>query len=221
MNNKTAIIFGATGLTGSLLLNQLTDSGYYSSIKIFVRKPTGIINSKIEEIISDFQNLSDISQKITGDDLYICLGTTIKKAGTIANVEKADRDLPVNISSIASSNGIKKIAVVSSLGADSHSSNYYLRVKGEMEEGIMKQYFSQIVFARPSLLIGNRDEKRFGESAGKIFMKIINPLLAGNFKKYRSIQAKDVAKAMIVILRDNIPGTIFESDKLQKLSALH
>jgi uncharacterized protein YbjT (DUF2867 family) len=219
MDKRTAIIFGSTGLIGNLLLEELTLSSEYSEIKIFVRQPTGVSEPKVKEYAVDFSNHDTFSKLIKGDDLFICLGTTIKKAGSVKKMEEIDRDLPVKIASSARENGVKRIAVVSSIGANPASSNYYLRIKGEMEQEIKKLKFENIAIVRPSMLLGERKEKRAGETAGKVVMKIVNPLLIGKMKKFRGIHGKDVARAMIAILRKDHIKTIYDSDDLQKIAS--
>lgn len=218
MNKKTALVFGSTGLVGNLLLKELIRSDFYSGIKIFVRKTTGISDTKVEEIVIDFSTPDLFSQLIKGDDLFVCLGTTIKKAASVSNMEKIDRDIPVKIASIASENGVKRIAVVSSIGANAKSCNYYLRIKGEMEEEILKLNYEQIVFVRPSILLGNRREQRIGESFGKAMMVLFKWFLIGRLRKYRGIQAGDVAKALINVLQHNSFKHFYESDELQRMA---
>jgi uncharacterized protein YbjT (DUF2867 family) len=218
MEVKTAIVFGATGLVGNLLLEELINSGEYSAIKIFVRQSTGVSEPKVEEIITDFSNPDNLSARLTGDDLFICLGTTIKKAGSVANMEKVDRDLPVKIAELAQKNGLRNIAVISSIGANESSKNYYLRIKGEMEKGILSLNLDNTVVVRPSMLFGERKEKRTGEVVGKVVMKAFQPVLLGNLMKYRAIHARDVAKAMILLLKEKKEKKIFESDELQKIA---
>jgi uncharacterized protein YbjT (DUF2867 family) len=113
---------------------------------------------------------------------------------------------------------VKRITVVSSIGAKPTSSNYYLRIKGEMENEIMKLKFDNIAIVRPSMLLGERKEKRAGESTGKIVMKVFHPLLLGKMKKYRGIHGRDVAKAMIAILQEDQKKNIYESDELQRIA---
>ena len=153
-----------------------------------------------------------------GDDVFICLGTTIKKAGSVKKMEEIDRDLPVMLASAAASNGVKRIAVVSSIGANTESANYYLRIKGEMEQEILKLKFENTAILRPSMLLGDRKEKRPGELAGKVVMKVFNPLLMGKMKKYRGIHGRDVARAMIAILQSKNVKNIYESDELQLIA---
>ena len=217
MKQKTAIVFGATGLVGNLLVEELTKSGNYNAIKIFVRQSTGVSEPRIEEIITDFSVPESYLSRVTGDDLFICTGTTIKKAGSVENVEKIDRDLPVLVAKAAFKNGIKRIAVVSSIGAHEKSKNYYLRIKGEMEETILKLDFERTVIVRPSILLGERKEIRAGEIVGKAVMKAIQPVFNGKFKKYRPIHGRDVAKAMISLLQKEGEKKIFESDELKEI----
>jgi len=218
MGSKTAIVFGATGLVGNLLLEELVNSENYKAIKIFVRQTTGVSEQRVEEIITDFSIPESYLSRIAGDDLFICTGTTIKKAGSVANVEKIDRDLPAVVAAEAQKNGVKRIAVVSSIGADATSKNYYLRIKGEMEENILKLGFEKTVIVRPSILLGERKEIRAGEIVGKAVMKAIQPVFTGKFRKYRPIHGRDVAKAMISLLEKGEGKIIFESDELKKMA---
>ncbi len=219
MTLRTAILFGGTGLIGKALTEELCKSGQYEKIVLFSRKYTGYKDLPvIENLVVDFEHPEIFSGEIKGDDLYICLGTTIKKAGSIQKMEKIDRDLPVLLAEYAFKNGIKRVAVVSSIGAASSSSNYYLRIKGEMENGFLNLDFETLAIVRPSLLLGERSEERFGESAAKVFMKVFGIFLFGKFKKYRAIEGRDVAKSMIRILSEYKGKGIFESDQLHEIA---
>jgi len=219
MSRKSAIVFGGTGLIGRAVIDELVDSDLYNTVLFFVRQKSGFkADSKVNEIIIDFNNLESFSEYIKGDDMFICLGTTIKKAGSIKRMEEIDRDLPVKIANLASANQVKRLAVVSSIGADARSSNYYLRIKGEMERRILEKDFETLAIVRPSLLLGQRKEKRFGESVGKVFMKLSGSLLFGKFRKYRAIEGKSVAKAMVRILNITTGKAIYESDVLQRMA---
>jgi uncharacterized protein YbjT (DUF2867 family) len=199
------------------LLEELEKAGNYQTIKIFVRQTAGISLPVVEEIITDFSNIGGLGADLKGDDLFICLGTTIKKAGSIESMEKVDRDLPVDIAILARKNGVKRVAVVSSIGADPASKNYYLRIKGEMEQGILTTGFEKTVIVRPSMLMGERKERRPGEIAGKVVMKVIKPVLSGKLLKFRAIHGRDVARAMIMLLDKETDKKIYESDDLQKI----
>jgi len=218
METRTAIVFGATGLVGRALVEELCKSDRYDTVKIFVRRDAGFSGmAKVKGFIIDYSNLKDYSALITGDDLFICLGTTIRKAGSVRRMEEIDRDLPLEIASLASGNSVEKLAVVSSAGANPGSSNYYLRIKGEMERGIMKSEFRTIMVARPSILLGERTEKRRGEDIGRRVMKIASIFLIGKLAKYRPIEGSDVARAMMKAIGENSGTQILESDVLQKI----
>jgi uncharacterized protein YbjT (DUF2867 family) len=171
------------------------------------------LNIHIEVI--DFDQLEKYAHLIAGDDLFICLGTTIRKAGSVKRMEQIDRDLPVQIARIAFQNGVTRCAVVSSIGAGASSRNYYQRIKGEMENGIREIPFDRTIIARPSILFGRRHEFRFGELIGRLFMRAFGWVLFGPMKKYRGIHADRVAKAMINLLRAADEQVIYESDELQ------
>ena len=211
---KTAIVIGATGLVGNNIINKLLNDSRYEKIKVFGRRHLKINNLKLEEYIIEFDHLEDWKQKITGDELYSALGTTIKKAGSKEAQYKIDFTYQYEVARIASENNVSKILLVSSLGANSKSGNFYLRMKGELEGAIQKLTFKNMFIFRPSILVGDRTEKRFGESVGiklaEIFSKI--PL----FKKYRPVKAEEVAESMIrsanIDYDNNI--TTIESEKI-------
>lgn len=216
IENRVALVFGANGLTGSYLVKELMDNSSFSSVLVFTRKPQDYNHLKVSEHTIDFNRIDDYAHLLKGDDLFICLGTTIRKAGSVKKVEEIDRDYPVKIAQIACANGVTRVAVVSSMGANPSSRNYYMRIKGEMEEGIRKIPFEQIVIARPSMILGKRKEWRFGESAGRIFMKIFEFLLVGPARKYRGIHAKTIAIAMVRLIRSKHRKIVYLSDELQK-----
>jgi uncharacterized protein YbjT (DUF2867 family) len=216
MHNRTALVFGATGLVGRYLINELKDHVSYTSVVSFLRTPKDYNHLKIVEQVIDFDKIEDYAHLFKGDDLFICLGTTISKAGSVKKMEEIDRDLPIRIAQIAFRNGVKRIAVVSSLGANPSSGNYYMRIKGEMEKGIMEIPFAQIVIARPSMLFGRRKGFRFGEFMGRIFMTIFGFLFIGPLRKYRGIKGKVVAEAMIALIKSPRREIIYPSDELQR-----
>jgi uncharacterized protein YbjT (DUF2867 family) len=219
MSERSAIVFGGTGLVGRAVIDELVKSPIYDTIRIFTRNKTEFVTSfKVKEFVIDFDHPDSFSELVRGDDIFICLGTTIKKAGSIKRMEEIDRDLPVTIAGLASENQVKRLAVVSSIGADASSSNYYLRIKGEMEDKISGFDFETIAIVRPSLLLGERKEKRFGESLAKFIMKESGILLFGKFRKYRAIEGRAVAMAMVQILNNTVGKAIYESDSLQQIA---
>lgn len=212
---KTALVFGATGQTGALLTDELLKSPLYNEVRIFVRKPAGKTHPKLRELVNPLSDPQYLKNEIKGDDLFCCIGTTIKKAGTKENFRQVDYELPVSIARIAKQNGVSSMVTVSALGADAESNNFYLRTKGEMEHAVAGFGIENTVFVRPSLLLGKRGEHRTGELIGKWMMKLLNPLFIGRLKRYKAIHSAVVARAMIKAANDGKTGTRFiENEEL-------
>ena len=212
--NKTALVFGYTGLTGGILTKLLLEDERYSEVKVFTRHDIESEQPKLKVIVNDLDNIDELKEEITGDDLFCCLGTTMKKAGSKAIFEKVDLHLPVDIARIASGNKVNKFLVVSSIGANKKSSNFYLRTKGKMEEAVSSFPFGQLSILRPSMLLGERGEKRMWEEIGKSFMSFFGFLFRGPLKKYRPVHAEKVARAMIHFANVLNAPVICESDRI-------
>jgi uncharacterized protein YbjT (DUF2867 family) len=219
MSARTAIVFGATGLVGGEVLKRLIQHPSYTKIKIFVRRNPGIKDAKVEVHLFDLDHAKEYEHLIYGDDLFCCLGTTIKKAGSQAAFRFVDFEGPRRLAEIASHQGVVSFLVISSLGADEKSSNFYLKTKGEMEEAVKKYKFKNLGIFRPSLLMGERRELRFGELAGKVVMGLAKPFLFGKFKRYRAINGATVAKAMIKVAAENTGCRTYESDEIEILGS--
>ncbi len=213
-NLKSAIVFGSTGLIGSYVLRQLLSDERYGEVKIFVRKSTGIKHPKLDEFIIDFEQLENYRDKIKCDDLFCCLGTTIKVAGSQANFRRVDYEWVRWCAVAASENKVKNLLFISSLGADADSMNFYYRVKVEMEKAVSALKFEKCVILRPSMLLGKRNEFRLGELAGKIVMVGLSFLIP---RKYKAIKAEVVARAMIKSANDETVNGILESDVIRRL----
>lgn len=216
---KSAIVFGSSGLIGKALVKQLLSNPNYGEVLCFNRQKQNISDPKYKEVIDDLTDLKKLSDFRFGDEVFCCLGTTIKKAGTKAHFEKVDHDLPLEIAKLAEKKKVKHFLVVSSMGSKAESNNFYLRTKGRMEEAVKKLNIPQITIVRPSMLLGNRSEFRFGEEIGKVGMKIFKPLLSGRWKKYRAIHVDDVSSAMVIIANSSPTSqVIFESNELQEIA---
>jgi uncharacterized protein YbjT (DUF2867 family) len=215
---KTALIAGATGLVGSELLKIITESNEYKAIHVLTRKSLNHNSSKIVEHIIDFDKLADFRPEIQIDHIYCTLGTTIKKAGTKENFRKVDFEYVLNLGKIAKANQSKKFLVVSSLGANAKSLIFYSRVKGEAETALKKLSLPHFFIFRPSLLLGNRQEHRAGEKTAASVYKVLAPVFSGPLKKYKGVEAKQVAFAMMqTALNNEVPFKIVESDEIQQI----
>jgi len=193
---KTALILGATGLVGGHLVRLLLDDDRYGGVTIFVRRPAGIRHPALQERIVDFEDSASWRDLLSGDVLFSCLGTTIKKAGTRELQYRTDYSYQFETAAAAAERGVATYVLVSSSGADPHSRIFYSRMKGELDRDIQRLPFQTIGIVKPSVLVGERREKRPGEAAaivlGKMAAALIPPL-----RKYRPIPAEVVARAMI------------------------
>ena len=215
---KTALLFGSSGLIGGQLLNNLIQNNDYNKIKIFVRSEPEIKDSKIEIIKTDFNNLKNHVEDIKGDDCFFCIGTTKQNSPDKNEYKRIERDMPVEIAEIAKANSVNSFVYVSSGFADPKNSGAYLRYKGEVEEGLKKLNFTKLGIVRPSFLLGNRKEKRFGEKIGIFLFKLLSPLFLGPLKKMKPIHSEKVAKAMIKISNGEFKHHVFESNEIVELS---
>ncbi len=193
---KTAIVIGATGLIGNHLVHKLLRDSRYKQVKIFVRRSSMMQNPKLEERVVDFNQIEKWENEITGDELFSALGTTIKQAGSKEAQYKIDYSYQYEVAKAAAETGVRKFLLVSSYGADSKSKNFYLRIKGELEDAVGTLPFKKIVIFQPSLLLGERKEKRAGETIAAFFSVPLTKIIPA-LKKYRPIKAETVAQAMI------------------------
>ena len=215
---KTALIIGSTGLIGSQLLELLLESQDYSTVVTFVKRDSGIQHPKLKQHIIDFDKPETYKELVIGDDFFCTIGTTIKKAGSKEAFRKVDFEYPRQFATFALENKVKQFLIISSLGANATSSNFYLKTKGEIEDFLKTCNFESITVLQPSLLLGNRKEFRLGEKAGAFFMKTFSFLFIGKLKKYRPIESKTVAKALLAIAKKNSKGfKIYESDVIQQI----
>ena len=216
---KKAIIVGASGLIGSKLLNIIFDNDGYNQILLIARKKTRIIDNRVTQLVIDFEQLNEYAAEITGDVLFCCLGTTKDETPDRWQYRKIEHDYPVKLAEIALKNGIGQYHLVSSVGANAKSSNFYLKIKGETENDLKKINLTGLHIYQPSILTGNRKISRKTERLFIGLMKLINPLLLGGLKKYRSIPAGTVAWAMFKQSLKNEPGVFtYTSNKIKKLA---
>ncbi|WP_204263107.1 NAD(P)H-binding protein [Spongiivirga citrea] len=221
MNNikKTAIVIGATGLTGGYLLDTLLNDDRYATVKLFSRSSVKKKHPKIKEYFIDMFDLQSAKSDFMADEVFCCIGTTAKKTPDKELYKQIDYGIPVNAARLAKENGISTFIVMSSMGANSRSTVFYNRLKGTMEDDVRATGIANTYMVRPSLIGGERNESRPGEYFGKQLFKILNPLMIGSLKKYRLIHPSKIAKAMVRLANDQFDSTIVESDVLQKLGA--
>ena len=215
---KTAIILGATGLTGGELLHKLLEDDRYSKIKLFSRSSTGVKNDKIEEHLVDLFELGKHSKDFKADEVFCCIGTTQAKTPDEETYYKIDHGIPVEAAKLAKENGIPRFMVISALGADPDSRFFYNRTKGEMERDVLAQGITETYIFEPSLIAGNREESRPFEAAWKKVMSVGDHLLVGPLKKYRSIHAGSIADAMIYVANNKYAATRIESREIREIA---
>lgn len=202
--DKIAIVIGATGLVGSALIDQLADADHIDKVMTLTRRSAEHSSSKVRNQVVAFDHLEDYVSSFKADYLFSCLGTTLKKAGSIASQHKVDHDYQFKAAQLAASNGVNHYLLVSSSGADDQSNNPYLKMKGELEQRIKLLPFERISIFQPSLLLGQRTDFRLGEKLGSWalpFLAII-PWL----RRFRPIAGEEVAAKMVQVSRQSGPA---------------
>jgi uncharacterized protein YbjT (DUF2867 family) len=195
--SRTALVAGATGLVGNALLRQLAASQEYRQIKLLGRRPPALEAGKLQFIASDFGNLESLGAELAADDVYCCLGTTLRKAGSQAAFERVDYHMVVDLARATLKSGARRFIVVSAAGASLKSPAFYSRVKARMEHAVSELPFEAVHILRPSLLLGARQEVRPAELLGQKLAPLLSLLMRGPLRKYRPIHAEDVAAAML------------------------
>ena len=214
-----AIVAGASGLVGSKLVEVLLSSATYQEVVVLVRKRLGTENPKLTQVVIDFDKIDNYADAITGHALFCCLGSTRKKTPDLKEYREIDHDYPLALARIAAKNGIGQYHLVSAIGANASSSNFYTKMKGETEEAVKQAGIKAVMIYQPSFLAGDRNESRPVEKFAGALMKVIDPLLMGSLKKYRSIPAETVATAMYKQSLLNSTGVFtYASDKIKELA---
>ncbi len=221
MSTRTCILLGASGLVGGLLLPLLAADPTYAEVRAFTRRPLGLAQgAHVREIVVDFDEPATYRDHVAVDDVFCCLGTTIKKAGSQEAFRKVDFEAPVAIARASRAAGASRYVIVTAVGADPGSSIFYNRVKGETEAALREIGFPRgLTIVRPSMLLGERGESRPAERFGAAVMKATRPLFAGGLARYRAIDAAAVARAMhSAATRDETGVKIYEGRELFALA---
>jgi len=216
--NITATLIGATGLIGGYLLEELLNDRSVDKVRVLIRRPIEITHPKLEKNIVDFNDGDSLLVAISNSHVVFCaVGTTQRKVkGDKEAYRKVDFDIPVKAARFCKMTGCEKFILVSSVGANSKSSSFYLKLKGEVEEAVRAVGLKSVHIMRPSLLLGGRKEFRFGEDFSKVFITTLSFLIPS---KYKAIQAKDVAKAMLAAAKRTEEGVfVYENREINALN---
>lgn len=216
--DKTAILLGATGLTGSVLLQLLLTDERYSQVIVFTRSPLRLTHPKLKEIQCDLLKLEAQQTHFKADEVFCCIGTTKAKTPDKELYKAIDFGIPVSTAQLCKQNNIPAFLVVSAMGADASSSVFYNRVKGEMEAVVLSVGLPKTHILQPSLIGGDRKESRPGEYVGKQLMKAFNFLMVGSLKKYRTISPENIAETMLWLANNPYADTRLTSDIITKIA---
>lgn len=205
-NKRTALLVGSTGLVGHECLLQLLDNDLYGTVTAITREPLNLPNTKLNNVVLKFDELYLHQTAFAVNDVFCCLGTTMKKAGSKTKFMKVDYEYVMNVAKLSEENGAETFNVISAVGADIKSGVFYSHVKGKVEQDLAQNKIHTINIFRPSLLLGKRSEFRLGERIGIFIGKLTLPFYFGSAKKYKPIQAAMVAKAMIAAAQQKKEG---------------
>lgn len=218
MGTRTALLIGATGLVGGHCLELLLGDAAYGSVVTLGRRRLPLEHPKLDQHTVAFSRVQEFASLVRAEDIFSCLGTTIKKAGTKEAFREVDFTYQYEVARLAVEGGAKQLLLVSALGANARSSVFYNRVKGELEAAVSKLPFDAVQIFRPSLLLGERAEFRLGERVAELPMRYVSFLLVGPLAKFRPVHARTVAAAMLKVAKERPVGTnIFESDRIRAL----
>lgn len=218
MQPRSGLLVGASGLVGGHLLQLLLGDAAYNQVTVLVRKPLPFRHSKLRECVINFDQLDKHKDALHAHDVFCCLGTTIKAAGSQEAFRKVDFMYVVQTAALTLKNGAEQFLMVSSLGANTNSRVFYSRVKGDVEDAVSKLPFKTVQIFRPSFLLGDRKEIRRGEKIAIALMKSLSFALAGSLRKYRAIHALTVANAMLAVAKQQNTGiAIYESERIRIL----
>ena len=218
-DKRTALVLGATGLVGGELVRLLNNDDAYTMITVPVRRNSDLPGEKVQQHIIDFDRMEEQVHLFKVDDVFCCLGTTMKKAGSREAFKKVDYHYVVQAAKLAKDAGASQFLVITAMMANPRSSVFYNRVKGEVEEKLQTMGFDALHILRPSLLLGERNEQRFAEELGMKILPWLSFLMVGPAKKFRPVKAEGVAIAMKTAALEDSQGIhIWESDSIIEMS---
>ena len=198
-----ALLFGATGVVGSKILEILLEDPYFNHVTAVTRKPLNVSHPKLNNLLGDFKSLTSLKGQLVGDDVFIALGTTRARTPDLKEYHTIDHDYPVAAARIAKENGATGVHLVSAVGADAQSSVFYIRTKGECERDILALGYARTNIFRPSMLLGERAESRPAEAFFKMLWPFVDLILLGPLKRYRGISNVNIAQAMVAAAKSS------------------
>jgi uncharacterized protein YbjT (DUF2867 family) len=216
--SKSAIILGATGLTGGLILQKLLEDERYEKIILFSRSTCHIKHSKLSEYIVNLFELEQYMDKFKADEVFCCIGTTKSKTSDKETYKKIDYGIPVTAAALCKQNEIETFVVISALGANSNSNIFYNKIKGDMESAVFSKNIKHTYILQPSLIGGERTESRPGEFIAKYIMSLINPFLLGPLKVYKMISPQLIALCMLNLANSGKTSLRISSDQIKLLA---
>ena len=217
---RSALLLGATGLVGGQVLDLLLDDPGYARVVVLGRRPVDRRHPGLEQHVADLGRLDEHAARFGVDDVFCCLGTTIRAAGSQEAFRRVDHDYVVGAARVAASAGARRYLVVTAAGADAGSRIFYNRVKGEAEAGVRAQPFGGVVILRPSLILGPRAERRTAEALAQRIAPALNVLMVGPLRRYRAVEARTIARAMVRLAKQELRGVrIVESEEIQEIGA--
>ncbi|NGY06598.1 NAD(P)H-binding protein [Solimonas terrae] len=196
---RSALVAGATGLVGRQVLARLLRDPAYAQISVLARRPLAVSDPRLKTVISDFADLAALGEVLGADDVYCCLGTTLRRAGSKAAFADVDERMVVDLARAARTAGARQFLVVSAVGASEHALAFYSRVKGRMEKAVGALDFAAVHIFQPSLLLGERDERRPGEALAQQLAPLLEKLARGPLRRYQPVSGDAVAEAMLRI----------------------
>lgn len=221
MTARSALVLGATGLVGQKCLDLLLEDSSYGAVHVIVRKPLARQHPKLQQQVIPFTELEATVARVGAAEVFCCLGTTIKQAGSKEAFRRVDYEYPFRAAKSAAASGAKQFLIVTALGSDPSSMIFYNRVKGEVERDICALPLPTVHVLQPSMLLGERSEQRAGEAIGKVVMRLFQPLMLGGARKYRAIEGAAVARAMVALAKQDKPGKhTHASDELAQLGSV-
>lgn len=212
-------MIGATGLVGAFAARRLLAQG--CEVDALVRRPSGVVHPGWREHVAPPEEWSDVVAGLKPESVVSALGTTMRQAGSQPAFRAVDLDLVMAFGRATAAAGARRMVTVSSAGADSGSSNFYLRVKGEMEVALGEIGFGRLDILQPGLLVGPRGgDRRPGERIAIALSPITNLVLRGRLDRYAAIEAEVVAAAVAGALRQAGPGVFrHENREIRALAA--